>query len=135
MTKLAEPSYAHFFRDISDVPVVTPKQPRKPKEAVDHKVCPCCSHDLSIELFTANTKVYKHCNPCRQAAIKDKDTKVRAWLAAETPFTLSTVIPLSRCWQCGRTNPIATDFPVDLSSPTGYGNFCLQKCKGKRPKP
>ena len=130
-----QPSYAHFFRELEPQQDVKVVPPRKTKSETDSQVCPCCNHDQDVALFTTNFKVYKHCNSCREAAIVEKDTKVRGWMEKESPFKLTSVIPLSRCWNCGRTNPMASDFPVDLNSPTGYGNYCLPKCKGRRPKP
>lgn len=117
---------------------VKPKKVKviKPKEVVTEKSCPGCKQVLHIAEFTLRHKVYKHCTICREAACVDEDRHCRDELAKhETMFTPSLSLRLARCRGCGRINPMVSDFPVNLTTATGFGKYCQPNCKGKQPCP
>lgn len=127
--------YTKLFELTFGTPVITVKTTEKSgalTPEVLEKHCKSCDSIKSIDLFVAGLKEYKHCNDCRAQAIAEKDSRVRSWIQKEGYSLVIQNVPLARCQRCGRTNPIELDFPVSLSSPTGYGVYCLPKCKGKK---
>lgn len=114
------------------------KKPRvmKVKEVLTEKVCPCCQEILHISEFTLRSKIYKYCTTCRTAATHSENDRVRQELK-DNPlmFALADNLLLAKCQGCGRINPVIADFPVNLTTTTGFGKYCQPNCKGKQPCP
>lgn len=114
------------------------KKPRvtKVKEVITEKECPCCKKQLAIAEFTSRDKIYKYCNNCRESAIIAEDQQVRDELQKNPlMFNIPGQLRLAKCQGCGRINPVVSDFPVNLTTITGFGKYCQPNCKGKKPCP
>lgn len=114
------------------------KKPRvlKAKEVITEKACPCCHATLNVAEFTFRDKIYKYCTNCRESAAIAEDHRVREELQKNPlMFSIPAHLRLAQCLGCGRINPIVSDFPVNLTTSTGFGKYCQPNCKGKKPCP
>lgn len=108
----------------------------KVKEVLKEKECPCCKEHLDIAEFTFRDKIYKYCTICRESAAVAEDRAIRDELQKNPlMFSIPEQLRLAKCHGCGRINPIVSDFPVNLTTLTGFGEYCQPNCKGKKPCP
>ncbi|WBF04804.1 hypothetical protein [Erwinia phage vB_Ea277G] len=114
------------------------KKPRvtKVKEVLTEKECPCCKEQLDIAEFTFRDKIYKYCTTCRETTAITNDRLIREEFKSNPLMVfVPDNIRLAKCQGCGRVNPVISDFPVNLTTITGFGKYCQPNCKGKKPCP
>jgi hypothetical protein len=106
-------------------------EPKVPKKEPTAATCPGCLKSKRIEDFKgANSLVYRFCNQCRENETKLGDERAKRLLGGGIFSGVS--MTLGRCINCGHIGEIQKDFPVDVSQPTGYKPYCLNKCEGRR---
>lgn len=109
----------------------TKPQAKPVKKEPTSATCPGCLKSKDIEGFKTSTGVvYRFCNTCRDNEIKLGDERAKRLLGGGLFSNVSMTV--GRCINCGHIGNIETDFPVDVTKPTGYKPYCFNKCEGRR---